>query len=169
MIGSTTEVTSAVHRYPWMCSIRTYGYNGRHRCGATLLSGPPKKTVLVSAAHCNYICKNDFGEHLEMCCCRASSEPGSCRDVRYSNLDFSASRLDLIQKCVSVQFLLPRQSSSEAGRARRSADCLRNQFGWRGFQEWSDPGRQENSPPSHLHTPGWTAERPRHFRLHCGR
>ncbi len=28
-----------------------------HKCGVTLLSGPPSKTILVSAAHCNYICK----------------------------------------------------------------------------------------------------------------
>ena len=81
LIGSSSLDVTDPLPYPWMCSIRTQGYNGRHRCGATLLSGPPKKTVLVSAAHCNFICKNDFGEHLEICCCRASSEPGSCRDV----------------------------------------------------------------------------------------
>ena len=105
LIGSTTEVTSAVHRYPWMCSIRTYGYNGAHRCGATLLSGPPKKTVLVSAAHCNFICKNDFGEHLEICCCRASSEPGSCRDVRCLMYLYC---FDLFRLLISVKFLLSR-------------------------------------------------------------
>ena len=28
-----------------------------HKCGVTMLSGPPGPTILVSAAHCNYICK----------------------------------------------------------------------------------------------------------------
>ena len=104
LIGSSSlDVT---HHYPWMCSIRTRGYNGRHRCGATLLSGPPKKTVLVSAAHCNYICKNDYDETLEMCCCRASSEPGSCRDVSYFP-KYVFVVVKIYFSNVSDQFLLP--------------------------------------------------------------
>jgi hypothetical protein len=42
------------NRYPWVCSLGTSGYNGIHRCGVTLLSGPPQETIFVSAAHCNY-------------------------------------------------------------------------------------------------------------------
>ena len=106
LIGSTSEVTGTTHRYPWMCSIRTRGYNGRHRCGATLLSGPPKKTVLVSAAHCHYICKNNYGETLEMCCCRAPSEPGSCRDVSYFP-KYVFVVVKIYFSNVSDQFLLP--------------------------------------------------------------
>ena len=67
IVGPTTENTGT-QQYPWLCSLRTRGYRGRHRCGVTLLSGPPERTILVSAAHCNYICKNKFGETLEICC-----------------------------------------------------------------------------------------------------
>ena len=59
---------------------RTSGYRGRHTCGATLLSAPPDKTVLVSAAHCNYICKDTDGTVLETCCCRDPEDNfASCR------------------------------------------------------------------------------------------
>jgi len=40
-----------------------------HKCGVTLLSGPPNPTVLVSSAHCNYVCKDGNGKILESCCC----------------------------------------------------------------------------------------------------
>ena len=55
--------TSAFH--PWLCSLRTRGFRGRHRCGLTLLSGPTEDSpsdpwVIVGAAHCNYICKERF-------------------------------------------------------------------------------------------------------------
>jgi len=31
------------NRHPWLCSLRTPGYKGTHRCGVTLLSGPPQE------------------------------------------------------------------------------------------------------------------------------
>ena len=68
---------------------RTRGFRGRHRCGATLLYGNltcnERKTpiILVSAAHCNYICKNDQGHILEFCCCRDDKEQGSCKNVSH--------------------------------------------------------------------------------------
>ena len=94
--------------YPWMCSLKTSGYRGRHRCGVTLLSGhwsvflPPSllscagkpsassphykdhqdaPTIFVGAAHCNYICKdksNPDSPGLEVCCCRKSKVATSC-------------------------------------------------------------------------------------------
>jgi len=60
-VDRSDEVNSRHH--PWACSLRTNGFRGRHRCGVTLLSGPTQSSpndpfVLVSAAHCNYICKD---------------------------------------------------------------------------------------------------------------
>jgi hypothetical protein len=66
------------NRYPWLCSLRTAGYRGVHRCGVTLLSAPPKPTIFVSAAHCNYVCKDDTGRVVEICCCRDISSNFSC-------------------------------------------------------------------------------------------
>ena len=67
------------NRHPWLCSLRTPGYRGVHRCGVTLLSGPPQPTIFVSAAHCNYICKDDRGRVVDICCCRDSPSLFSCR------------------------------------------------------------------------------------------
>ena len=33
-----------------------------------MLSKPPKPTVLVTAAHCTFICKSNLGE-VDNCCC----------------------------------------------------------------------------------------------------
>ena len=72
-----------LNQYPWTCSLRTAGYRGRHVCGATLLSAPPSKTIIVSAAHCNYICKSSEGTVRETCCCRdLDNSFASCRTVR---------------------------------------------------------------------------------------
>ena len=72
-----------LNQYPWTCSLRTAGYRGRHVCGATLLSAPPSKTIIVSAAHCNYICKSSEGTVRETCCCRdPDNNIASCRTVR---------------------------------------------------------------------------------------
>ena len=72
---------------------RTRGFRGRHRCGVTLLHGPSSElvanervcndapTILVSAAHCNFVCKNDQRNTLEFCCCRDPEDQGSCRNV----------------------------------------------------------------------------------------
>jgi hypothetical protein len=66
------------NRHPWLCSLRTPGYRGVHRCGVTLLSGPPRPTIFVSAAHCNYLCKNGLDRVVEVCCCRDAQSEFSC-------------------------------------------------------------------------------------------
>ena len=77
--------------HPWLCSLRSQGFRGRHRCGVTLLSGPTEQSpsdpfVLVGAAHCNYICKDkQTGYPLETCCCRPQSVDGSCRQNNPDN------------------------------------------------------------------------------------
>merc|ERR1711874_828498 len=71
--------------HPWQCSMRLQGFRGRHKCGVTLLSGPTEDSredpfVLVGAAHCNFICKDEpTGDVLETCCCRPENAEGSCR------------------------------------------------------------------------------------------
>ena len=71
-----------LNQYPWTCSLRTAGYRGRHICGATLLSAPPSKTIIATAAHCNYICKSSEGTVRETCCCRNPTDNfASCRTV----------------------------------------------------------------------------------------
>jgi hypothetical protein len=71
-----------LRQYPWACSLRTRGFRGRHICGATLLSTPPAATVLVGAAHCNYVCKDTDGRLLETCCCRDPEHNfASCRST----------------------------------------------------------------------------------------
>ena len=84
-VGTSPVIPSSnPHLYPWLCSIRTRGFRGQHRCGATLLSGPPGRTVIVAAAHCNFLCKDSLGHVLEPCCCRDSDEEGSCKEVGLS-------------------------------------------------------------------------------------
>ena len=70
----------AKNRHPWQCSLQTRipGYRGAHRCGVTLLSAPPKPTIFVSAAHCNYLCKDSIGRVVEICCCREPKSIFSC-------------------------------------------------------------------------------------------
>ena len=81
----TAGPTSALH--PWLCSLKTRGFRGRHRCGVTLLSGPTVESpsdpfVLVGTAHCNYICKDRVtGDPLETCCCRPEDNESSCKAV----------------------------------------------------------------------------------------
>jgi hypothetical protein len=75
------------NRYPWVCSLRTAGFNGLHRCGVTLLSGPPQKTIFVSAAHCNYVCKNAGGQVVEICCCKYGQSPFSCPKSDFCGVD----------------------------------------------------------------------------------
>lgn len=47
-----------------------------------MLSGPPKETILVSAAHCNYVCKDMKTDNIvEICCCRdTKDDTASCRE-----------------------------------------------------------------------------------------
>ena len=57
------------HRYPWLCSLRTrQGAQSHHLCAVTLLSRPPAPTILVSAAHCTYLCSSN-GRTVPNCCC----------------------------------------------------------------------------------------------------
>ena len=66
------------NRHPWLCSLGTAGFEGIHRCGVTLISGPPQPTIFVSAAHCNYVCKNAGGVVVQTCCCKNETSPFSC-------------------------------------------------------------------------------------------
>jgi hypothetical protein len=68
----------ATARYPWLCSLSTSGFRSRHRCGVTLLSAPPKPTIFASAAHCNYVCKDEANEVVEICCCNDPANVFSC-------------------------------------------------------------------------------------------
>jgi hypothetical protein len=82
---ATEEVVNLVgglpakNRNPWLCSLRTPGYRGLHRCGVTMLSGPPRAAIFVAAAHCNHICKDEKGRPVDLCCCREASSQFSCR------------------------------------------------------------------------------------------
>ena len=87
LTNSYTDDTlyNTLNQYPWTCSVRVAGYRGRHLCGATLLSVPPQPTIIVTAAHCNYICKDEDGTVLETCCCRDPTQNfASCRTVSKS-------------------------------------------------------------------------------------
>ena len=66
------------HRYPWVCSLRSTGARPEHLCAVTLLSIPPKPTVVVGAAHCTFICKNDNEKAIPVCCCADGVE--DCSD-----------------------------------------------------------------------------------------
>ena len=68
------------HRYPWICSLRSVGQQPSHLCGVTLLSRPPGPTVLVTSAHCVYICKSEEGRLVPNCCC-PNVGPGLCTDT----------------------------------------------------------------------------------------
>jgi len=63
------NIAGGTRKWPWSCSLRSRGFRSFHKCGVTLLSGPPNPTVLVSSAHCNYVCKDGNGRMLESCCC----------------------------------------------------------------------------------------------------
>ena len=70
--------TNTRNRYPWVCSLRRKGPSlpQEHLCAVTLLSVPPKPTIVVGAAHCTYLCKDKQGNHLPSCCC--ISGPVNC-------------------------------------------------------------------------------------------
>ena len=57
-VTSSLDYENTRHRYPWICSLRDQDRNF-HYCSATLLSKPPKPTVLVTSAHCTFICKSE--------------------------------------------------------------------------------------------------------------
>ena len=68
--------TNTRHRYPWICSLRTKGLGTEHLCAVTLLSRPPRPTVMVGSAHCTYLCKRDSTTILPTCCC--ADGPQNC-------------------------------------------------------------------------------------------
>jgi len=82
--GSSTTLSNTTYN-PWLCSLKEKGFRGRHRCGVTMLSGPPHQTILASAAHCNYVCKEKGSDAiLEICCCREDkNSDASCQEVCY--------------------------------------------------------------------------------------
>ena len=69
------------HRYPWICSLRSVGQQSTHLCGVTLLSRPPGPVVLVTSAHCVYICKSEEDKLVPNCCC-PNVGPGLCTDTQ---------------------------------------------------------------------------------------
>ena len=87
LVGASAQHTDVnlQLRYPWICSLKTRGFRwlpkvdnrltfilrGRHLCSLTLLSAPPRKTILVGPAHCNFLCKDDSTNVVEVCCCRS--------------------------------------------------------------------------------------------------
>ena len=75
--SSSLEDSSTLGRYPWACSLQPRS-GGRHLCGLTLLSTPPMASVLVGAAHCTYLCKDNTGRVQDSCCCRPEQDPASC-------------------------------------------------------------------------------------------
>ena len=66
-------------RYPWLCSLRGR-QDRKHYCGATILSRPPGPLVIVTAAHCVFLCKSPEGETLPNCCCENVSGSGCTAD-----------------------------------------------------------------------------------------
>ena len=67
------------HRYPWLCSLRHREGARDYLCAVTLLGAPPGPTVIVSAAHCTFMCRGRGGRKLPSCCCRSPEYgPSSC-------------------------------------------------------------------------------------------
>lgn len=81
--GTKTELnfTNTRHRYPWICSLRKKGIGAEHLCAVTILSVPPKPSIIVGAAHCTYLCKDGGpnGAFLESCCCTQSCSADTLR------------------------------------------------------------------------------------------
>ena len=76
------DFTHTRHRYPWICSLRTGGATSEHLCAVTLLSVPPQPTVVVGAAHCTYLCKDEDarGRRLDQCCCTTQGQESCAED-----------------------------------------------------------------------------------------
>ena len=66
-------------RYPWICSLRSK-QNNQHYCGTTILSRPPGPLVMVTAAHCVFLCKSQEGNTRPNCCCENVSETSCSAD-----------------------------------------------------------------------------------------
>ena len=68
-IASVPPLENTRHRYPWICSLRAVGQQSSHYCAVTLLARPPGPTVLVTSAHCTFLCKSQDGAVVPNCCC----------------------------------------------------------------------------------------------------
>ena len=87
-LNTTLEFENTKHRYPWLCSLRRRvdgrgerGAISSHFCAVTLLSRPPGPIVLVTSAHCTYICKSQEGNIVPNCCC-PNVGPDLCTERR---------------------------------------------------------------------------------------
>ena len=92
VLGNVTNVVSpnikfehTRHRYSWICSLRTKGTYPEHLCAVTLLSVPPRPTVVVGAAHCTFLCKDPRGFPLDSCCCSDAGLDCSSDTVKCGN------------------------------------------------------------------------------------
>lgn len=78
VIRTELPFTNTRHRYPWICSLRSSWSPPEHYCAVTLLSRPPRPTILVGAAHCTYLCKRDSTSTVPSCCC--ADGPENCAE-----------------------------------------------------------------------------------------
>ena len=63
------EFKNTRNRYSWICSLRSK-YEGKvHYCAVTLLKRPPGPIVMITTAHCTFLCKSDDGNVQPNCCC----------------------------------------------------------------------------------------------------
>ena len=92
-VNGISDLENTKHRYSWICSLRDKTPEKRHLCGVTLLSKPPSKTVLISAAHCVTICKSKaMNKVLLNCCCanvggeKCSENPECAEDAEVVNM-----------------------------------------------------------------------------------
>ena len=95
--GTKTELnfTNTRHRYPWICSLRKKGIGAEHLCAVTILSVPPKPSIIVGAAHCTYLCKDGGpnGAFLESCCC-TPGKLGCSEDIVRCGTNPGAAEMD---------------------------------------------------------------------------
>ena len=68
-LTSIPQFNNTKNRYPWICSLRSVGLQSSHFCAVSLLSRPPGPTVLVTSAHCTFLCKSQEGNVVSNCCC----------------------------------------------------------------------------------------------------
>ena len=95
------------HCYSWICSLRSKGAQTEHYCTVTLLSRPPRPTVVVESAHCTYLCKRDPDSPVPTCCC--ADGPENCADENSSCGETSSVQFPLLSsKCDGVTDLISR-------------------------------------------------------------
>ena len=65
--------------------------------------------ILVSAAHCNSVCRDaDTQQPIEICCCLQTSDAGSCQEVRelYKKIYFASDRTTKVRVHPSPPYTL---------------------------------------------------------------